>query len=137
MAMTAMMTTKAEPMLSRLRHWLSVLITLPITLIAVVFAVVNRQSVPVDLWPFGVTVDMPLFLLSLGALGIGMILGAGLLWVPLMAARRRNRKQDKQLSQITAELRLAESRIKTAAPPPRDALAAPANQAPALPARTA
>ena len=138
MAMTAMMTTKADAMLPRLRHWLSLLLTLPVTLVAVVFAVVNRQSVPVDLWPFGLTVELPLFLLSLGTLGLGMVIGAGLLWLPLMTARRRTRKQEKKLSQVTAELRLAESRIKSAGQPARDAIAAPANApTPALPARSA
>lgn len=137
MAMMAKMTTKVDPMISRLRHWLSLLLTLPVTLVAVVFAVVNRQPVPVDLWPFGVTVEMPLFLLSLGTLGLGMVIGAGLLWLPLVAAKRRSNKQDKKLSQVTAELRLAESRIKATAAPIQDAIAAPTNPAPALPARSA
>ena len=44
---------------------LSWIISIPLMVIAVVFAVVNRQSTQVNLWPFDFELQAPLFLVVL------------------------------------------------------------------------
>lgn len=72
----------------RLIRLLSLLITLPVTLAVVVFAVANRDPVTVNFWPFALAVDVPLYGLALGTLALGCLLGALLTWLPLLLARR-------------------------------------------------
>ncbi len=72
----------------RLIRLLSLLITLPVTLVVVVFAVANRHPVSVDFWPFALAIDIPLYALALGTLALGCLLGALLTWLPLLVARR-------------------------------------------------
>jgi lipopolysaccharide assembly protein A len=71
----------------RLIRLLSLFITLPVTLVVVVFAVANRHPVSVDFWPFALAMDIPLYALALGTLAFGGLLGALLTWVPLLLAR--------------------------------------------------
>lgn len=72
----------------RLIRLLSLLITLPVTLAVVVFAVANRGPVTVDFWPFALAVEVPLYGLALGTLALGCLLGALLTWLPLLLTRR-------------------------------------------------
>lgn len=55
------------------------------------FAVANRQTVAVDLWPFALSVELPVYLLSLGTLAFGLVVGALVFWLPLVALKRRHR----------------------------------------------
>ena len=60
--------------------YFSWIITLPITLVVVTFAVVNRGFVAVDLWPLKLTVELPLFILVLGSALAGFLVGAMVMW---------------------------------------------------------
>jgi len=86
---------------------LSLLITLPLTIILVVFAVSNRGDATVSLWPLPIALDLPVFVLVLAPLGLGLFGGLAWLWAPLTLARRRARK---------AEARVAALEAKAAAP---------------------
>lgn len=68
---------------------LTLLITLPLTAFAVLFAVSNRQDVMVSLWPLVEDYALPLWLVGLGLLGIGFFLGA--CFVSFQAQRLRFR----------------------------------------------
>ena len=57
--------------MNRLR-WL---ITLPLAVVLVVFAVNNRNTVEVDLWPLGLVVDWPMFVYVFLGAGIGLLIG--------------------------------------------------------------
>src|ERR1700733_4241560 len=61
-------------------------------LLALAFAISNRQAATISLWPFDAQVEAPLYLLTLGLLFIGLLLGAGFAWLSMMphwlAARR-------------------------------------------------
>src|ERR1700733_14973215 len=61
-------------------------------LLALAFAISNRQSATISLWPFDAQVEAPLYLLTLGLLLIGLLLGAGFAWLSMLphwlAARR-------------------------------------------------
>ncbi len=87
----------------RLIRLLSLLITLPVTLVVVVFAVANRHPVSVDFWPFALAVDVPLYALALGTLALGALLGALLTWLPLLVARRALTSARAKIATLEAE----------------------------------
>src|SRR5258706_8345857 len=106
---------------------LSLIITIPLLLAFVVFAVSNRQRVELNLWPFFVLQDVPLFLLALGMLAVGALAGALWMWLPLTRWRLRARSHERRIVELEAAL--AENRAIVAqlrAPPqPTDPMLAP------------
>lgn len=74
----------------KLIRWL---IGLPLAAIAIIFAVSNRQLVTVELWPFPWTVDLPLYLLSLGTLAVGIVIGALFAWTSGSHKRAQTRSE--------------------------------------------
>lgn len=68
---------------------LTLLITFPLTVFAVLFAVSNRQDVAVAFWPLVDSYTIPVWLLGLSFLGGGFFLGA--CFVALQAQRIRYR----------------------------------------------
>ncbi len=87
----------------RLIRLLSLFITLPVTLLVVVFAVANRHPVSVDFWPFALAMDIPLYALALGTLALGCLLGALLTWLPLLLARRALTSARAKIEALEAE----------------------------------
>ncbi|GAA0594376.1 LapA family protein [Caenispirillum bisanense] len=97
------------------------LIGLPLAVVAIVFAVANRDPVTVELWPFPWTATLPLYLLSLGTLAVGMIVGGLLAWASggrRRAQTRRERKgQERKIQTLEREnATLKEETIRLAAP---------------------
>ena len=86
---------------------LSLIITVPLLLAFVVFAIANRHEVELSLWPFA-AVTSPLCLIALGMLAVGVLIGALWMWVPLVHWRLRARSQERRL--IELEAALAENR---------------------------
>lgn len=76
---------------------LSFIITLPVTLVVLVFALSNRGPIGLTLWPFDVTIDLPIYLVVLGSLVVGLLLGGLIAWL----AGRRVRRQARRLQQET------------------------------------
>ncbi len=98
---------------------LSLVVIVPILVALVVFAVANRQRVELNLWPFFVLQDVPLFLLALGMLALGALAGAFWMWVPLARWRLRARSHERRIVELEAAL--AENRALVAQlrePPP-------------------
>lgn len=84
---------------------LSWIISIPLLVIGVVFAVVNRQNVDVLVWPLGIELQAPLFLVILIALFLGFLIGGLLTWFSAQAARRRHkRRQDEQIRSLERQL---------------------------------
>jgi uncharacterized integral membrane protein len=81
--------------------FLSWLFTVILIFIALSFALSNRQSVTVNLWPLGLALQAPLFLLTLGTLFLGLLLGAMVGW----AVHLPQRMQSKRLQNDIANLR--------------------------------
>jgi uncharacterized integral membrane protein len=106
---------------------LSLVITVPLCLVLVVFAVANRQRVELNLWPFLALQDVPLFLLALGMLALGALAGALWLWLPLTRWRMRARSHERRIVELEAAL--AENRALVGqlrgAPPAGEMLAPP------------
>jgi uncharacterized integral membrane protein len=110
--------------------WL--LIALPLLLVLVVFSVNNRGAVALDLWPLRYEIGLPLFLVVLGSLFVGVLLGLFLEWVfegrnrsALRQERRHSAASDRELR----KLREAEVR-RTAGDPKPDTERRAALQAP-------
>jgi uncharacterized integral membrane protein len=86
-----------------LKH-LSWIITLPITVLVLVFVLSNRQPVQLDFWPLEMTMTAPLYLLMALTLLFGFFLGGIAMWVTAGRSRRRARE-------AAAKLREAEGQI--------------------------
>jgi uncharacterized integral membrane protein len=84
--------------------FLSWLIGIPVAVVAIVFAVINRHSVMVDLWPLPWEVQLPLYLLVLGFLALGLVLGGCMVWLSGGAARGRARSEGRRANAIAYEV---------------------------------
>ena len=73
-------------------------ITLPLTVIVVIFAVMNRETVHVELWPWPWDAETPLFILVGATFLVGFLAGALAMWFSGKSGRRRFR----ELSQSSA-----------------------------------
>jgi len=99
------------------------LLTVPLTVLVVVFAVANRSFIPLDLWPFALEVRIPVFLLVLGSLLFGFLIGAMVMWLSMGKQRQQRRAAKGEIAKLerkTRELEHARDRTATrsSAPPP-------------------
>ncbi len=85
----------------RLFHWL---VTAPLALVLVVFAVSNRARVVVTLWPFPFELDTPLFLVILLSLLVGLLFGLLLAWMAGAPTRRESRARAKRIAVLEREV---------------------------------
>jgi uncharacterized integral membrane protein len=101
----------------RLVGWL---LALPLSLLAVIFAVANRHNLRLELWPLPWSLDLPVFLAVLGPLLVGLILGALLTWCAGHRTRANARTQRRRADSL--ERQLAQAHANTSAPqlPPPD-----------------
>lgn len=75
-----------------------------IALLALAFALSNRQLTTISLWPLAVEIQAPLCLLTLGTLLFGVLLGAILMWVNAMPHRRKSRRMRKHLAELQGKV---------------------------------
>lgn len=107
---------------------LSWILTLPITVVAVLFALDNREAVTISLWPLPIEVELPLFLMALGTLVLGFLIGAIAAWFAGGATRRRARLAESEARRLAGELtdlRARQAREIARAMPPQGAEAMP------------
>jgi len=102
---------------------LSYIVSVPLAIVLVAFALVNRATMVVSFWPLPWTATLPGFLALFIALLIGFLVGAAAVWFSGAKGRRRARNladtARAQAHQIAEhERRHAEARA-TALPPPR------------------
>lgn len=90
------------------------IVTIPIAILVVLFAVVNRGPVALNLWPFPWEIEAPLFLFTLGAIVFGFLFGALASWVSAGATRVKLRQAQRDLAQAQGEL----AALKRAQPVP-------------------
>lgn len=93
---------------------LRILIAAPLLLLMVVFALSNPKPETFALWPTDYTVQLPLSLAVLGAMGVAFLFGALVLWVSLLGARARARRAERHVRMLEAQvselkLRLAQA----------------------------
>ncbi len=96
-----------------MRH-LSVILTVPLAIVAVLFAVSNRETVTFGLWPLPFTLEAPLYLATLIALVAGIVVGGLIGWLGQHGNRRRARVQADRADALERELREARARAAAA-----------------------
>lgn len=86
------------------------LITAPLALILIVFAVNNRHLVDVSLWPLGFIVRWPLFVFVYIGVVAGFLAGAMIAWVSTAQRHRhaRQRRADKGARAVKGEPQTSE-----------------------------
>lgn len=78
-----------------------------IVVLAVVFAVHNFERVTIDLWPFPITLDMPLYAVILGSAFAGVLIGAAAAWLGAGKWRKLARQRGRSVSSLTRQLAAA------------------------------
>lgn len=89
------------------------IVTVPLMVVLVVFAVVNRQSVTLDLWPLDMSLRLPLFILLLGSLFVGLLVGGTAAWLSAGSTRRRARAAEHRAADCEREI----ARLRRSPPP--------------------
>ena len=83
---------------------LSWIVTLPLTLLVVFFAVSNRTPVEIDLFPLPWRPVLPAYLLVLGSLFLGFLIGGVVAWIAAAPRRRRTRRLAVEADVLSREL---------------------------------
>ncbi|MFY9288749.1 MAG: lipopolysaccharide assembly protein LapA domain-containing protein [Alphaproteobacteria bacterium] len=72
--------------------------------IALCFALANRQNALLSLWPFGVELEVPLYLLTLGTLFLGLLFGSVIAWLAMLPYRMQNRRLRKDITALHVKI---------------------------------
>lgn len=89
-------------------RWLWLLLTLPAMLLAVLFAVSNRQAVAINLFPLPFSLELPVYLFAFGVAALALFSGLLLGWLagyPQRLTARRDRRRLADLEKEMGELR--------------------------------
>lgn len=96
--------------------------------LALSFALSNRASAVISLWPFGISIEAPLYLLTLGTLFLGILIGGFIAWFGMIPHRLRARRMQKDLATLQNKVDDLQQTLATAsavAPDPDDDLLLP------------
>ncbi|WP_374370081.1 lipopolysaccharide assembly protein LapA domain-containing protein [Dongia sp.] len=80
------------------------IVTIPIAIAVVLFAVVNRNPVALSLWPLPWDIEAPLFLFTLGTIVFGFLFGAAVTWISGGTTRQKLRAAQRDLAHAQDEL---------------------------------
>ena len=83
--------------------YFSWIITLPITVVVVIFALSNMHEVTFGLWPFDDTVTLELFIAVLATFLVGFLCGGVVVWFSDGKVRRRARKAEFEAAGLKQE----------------------------------
>jgi uncharacterized integral membrane protein len=83
---------------------LSWVVTLPLTIVAVVFAVANREDMVLRFWPLPWSFDLPVYLVVLGSLVAGFLAGGLVAWIAAAPRRRRARRTAERARELAHEV---------------------------------
>jgi uncharacterized membrane protein YciS (DUF1049 family) len=84
--------------------YLTLIITIPLTLFALAFAASNSASVKFGLWPLDQTWELPLSILGLAMLGMGFLSGATFVWIIYQRLRFRHWQHGRKIARLEKEL---------------------------------
>ena len=111
---------------------LSWIVGIPVAAAVVAFAVANRGSVKLSLLPLPFEIELPLYLVVLGAMLAGLILGGLIAWLSAGRLRRRARQSAREAEASSREaqaLREKIGRLEADSPAKRANLPAPLDAA--------
>ena len=75
-----------------------------VMLLAVAFALSNRHEATISLWPLGVEIQAPLYLLTLGTLLVGIVIGSAITWFGMVPHRLRARRLGKDIAALQTKV---------------------------------
>lgn len=78
-----------------------------IVVLAIAFAVHNFGWVTIDLWPFPITLKLPLYAVILGSVSFGVLIGAAAAWLGAGKWRRLARQRERAVNSLTRQLAAA------------------------------
>jgi lipopolysaccharide assembly protein A len=79
----------------------------------IAFAVSNRGTVSLGLWPLPFLIDLPLYLLVLLLVLAGFVVGAATVWIAGRRVRRELRHRRRRIKALEGELKAARSELET------------------------
>ncbi|MDE1148799.1 MAG: LapA family protein [Azospirillaceae bacterium] len=85
-------------------RYLSWIVSIPLSLVAIVFAISNRDGVTLGLWPLVDTITVPAFALVLVSLVVGFAIGGVVSWLSAGRHRRAARKEKARADQVQRDL---------------------------------
>ena len=83
---------------------ISLLILLPLAILAVLFTISNRDMVAVAFWPLPGSIDVPLYLMALPGLPVGFIVGGVMVWTGKRMLRVRAERAERRSDDLQREL---------------------------------
>ena len=78
-----------------------------VAVVLILFAVSNRETVAVGLWPLPDLVQLPLYLVLLGALFVGFVVGQLVAWIGGWRWRREARRSRERIAMLEREIETA------------------------------
>ncbi len=78
--------------------------------VLILFAVSNRETVSVGLWPLPALLDIPLYLVVLGTLLVGFVAGELAAWIGGWRWRREARRSRDRIAMLERELEAERAR---------------------------
>jgi len=85
----------------RLITWI---VGLVVAVTAVLFAVSNRASVSITVWPFPFALDVGLYIIVLASVFAGFLVGALVTWVAQGKHRRKVRRQRSEIRSLEGDV---------------------------------
>ena len=110
------------------------ILTVPLIVVAAIFAIANREPITLDLWPFEASPQLPLFVILLACLAFGLVVGGLAAWLSAAPTRRRARQARRRVAELereAARLRQERDCAARAVAPPADS-GQPGRPAPAV-----
>lgn len=104
-------------------------LTVPIAVVAIVFAVSNNGPAPVSLWPLDVRLDLPVYAVAFLGILIGFLAGATTAWISGRKWRRLARREARDISGLTRDLREKDRQLAATAEQSRAVTPAAGEQA--------
>lgn len=89
--------------MKNLWRYVSWLFSVPLMVIAVCFAVGNREPTIINLWPLGYVMPISIYLLALVPLALGLLSGAGMQWFVGLRHRLAAQRLGKELGRLKDE----------------------------------
>ena len=78
------------------------------------FAGSNREMVALAWWPFGLVLELPLYLALLGAVVLGVLIGAAAAWRAGRRGRREARRRRRRIAALERELTATQAQLPSA-----------------------
>jgi uncharacterized integral membrane protein len=81
-----------------------ILISIPLLIVLIAFALSNQEPVRLGLWPTDILLDVPLSVAVLVAAAIFFVVGAFMTWTGAVASRSRARRAERTVRELRAQV---------------------------------